>query len=62
MWSSHRDETINHTNEGRRQAENMFETRDYLVGKVIHWKLRKRLKLDQTTKLSMHKPESVPDK
>ena len=37
-----------------------YKTRFDWVGKVIHWKLCKKLKFDQITERYMHKPESVP--
>ena len=32
---------------------------DYWAGKMIHLELCKRLKIDQTDKWSMHKPETA---
>ena len=36
-----------------------YKTRYNWVGKVIYWKLCKKLKVDHSTKYYMHKPESV---
>ena len=40
-------------------AQKEYKTWHDWVGKVIHWELCKRLKLDNSTKWHMHKPESV---
>ena len=40
-------------------AQKEYKNRHDWVGKGIHWKLFKRLKLDHTDKFYMHKPESV---
>ena len=36
-----------------------YKTRPDWVGKVTHWDLCKRLKIDHTAEWYMHKPESV---
>ena len=40
-------------------AQKEYKTRHDWVGKVIYWKLCKRLKFDHADKLYMHKRESV---
>ena len=55
-----RDETVNHVLcKCSKLAQWEYKTRHDWVGKVIHWKLCKQLNFDHTTKLYMHKPESV---
>ena len=55
-----RDETINHIiSKCSKLAQKEYKTRHDWVGKVIHWKLCKKLKSDHTNKLYMHNPESV---
>ena len=55
-----RDETINHIiSECSKLAQKEYKTRNDWVGKVIHWELCKKFKLDHTNKLYMHNPASV---
>ena len=55
-----RNETINHIiSECRKLALKEYKARHDWVGKVIHWKLCKKMKFDRTNKWSMHNPESV---
>ena len=44
-----------------RLAQKEYKTRYELVGKVIHWKLCKKLKFDHTNKWSMYNTEPVPE-
>ena len=55
-----REETINHIiSECSKLAQKGYKTRHDRVGKVIHWKLCKKLKFDDTNKWYMHNPESI---
>ena len=38
-----------------------YQTRHYLVGKVIHWEWCKKLKFDHRNKKHIHNPDSVPE-
>ena len=54
------DETINHIkSECSKLAQKKYETRHDWVGKVIHWGLCKKLKVDLTNEWYMHNPASV---
>ena len=56
------DETINHIiSECSKLAQTGYKTSHDWAGKVIHWELCKKWKLDHTTKWYMHKPKSVPE-
>ena len=58
-----RDKTINHlVSECSKLAQKEFKIWHDRAGKVISWELSKRLNLDYTTKLYMHKPESAQEK
>ena len=55
-----RDETINHIiSECSKLAQKEYKTRHDCVGKVIHWEMYKKFKLDHTNKWYMHNP--APD-
>ena len=55
-----RDDTINHIiSECSKLAQKEYKTRHDWLGKVIHWKLCKKLKFDHTTKQYMNKPEFI---
>ena len=55
-----RDQTINYIiSECSKLAEKEYETRQDLVGKVIHWELYNKFKFDHTNKWYMHNSESV---
>ena len=55
-----RDETINHIiSECSKLAPNEYKTRHDRVGKVIHWEMCKKFKLDHTNKCYMHNPAPV---
>ena len=55
-----RDETINPMiSERNKLAQKEYKTRHNWVGKVIHWELCKKFKLDHTNKWYMHNPASV---
>ena len=57
---SNSDETVNHIiSECSKLAQKKYKTRHEWVGKVIHWKLCKKLKFDHTNKWYMRNPESV---
>ena len=43
-------------------AQKEYKTRYDWVGKVIHWELCKRLKIDHTIKWYMHKPGYILEK
>ena len=40
---------------------NNYKTKHDLLGKAVDWELCKKLKFEDTTKLYMHQPESVPE-
>ena len=51
---------INHiVNECSKLERKKYKTRYNWVGEVIHWKLCKKLKFDDTTKWFLHKTKSV---
>ena len=53
--NSDRDETMNHIiSECSKLAQKEYKTRHDWVGKVIHWEMCKKLKLDFTNKWYMH--------
>ena len=55
-----RDETINHLiSECSKLAQNEYKTRHDWVGKVIHWEMCKKFKLDYTSKWYMHNQAAV---
>ena len=55
-----RDETINHIiSECSKLAQKEYKTRHDWVGKVIHWEMCKKFKLDHTNKWYMHNPAPV---
>ena len=54
-----RDEMINKISEISKLAKSEFSSRNDWVGKLIHKKLYKKLKFDQTNKWYMHKSESL---
>ena len=55
-----RDETINHIiSECSKLAQREYKARHNWVGKVIHWEMCKKLKLDYTNKWYMHNPAPV---
>ena len=54
-----RDETINHIISKCKLALKEYKTRHDRVGKVIHWKLCKKLKFDYTNEWYMENPTSV---
>ena len=57
-----KNKTINHIKSERSKlAQREYKTRHDLVGKVIHWDLRKKLKFDHTTQWYMHEPESIQE-
>ena len=58
-WCGERDETINNTISRYSKLEQK-DGHDWM-GKVIHWELCKKFKLDQTNEWYMHKPESVQE-
>ena len=61
LWGD-RDETINHMiSECSKLAQKECKTRPDRVAKVIHWKMCKKMKFDQTNKRYMHNPESVQE-
>ena len=54
------DETINHIiSECGKLAQKEYKTRHDWVGKVIHWEMCKKFKLDRTNKWYMHNPAPV---
>ena len=54
------DVTINHIiSERSKLVQKEFKTKHDRLGKMIHWKLCKRLKFYHNTKWYLHKPESV---
>ena len=55
-----RDETIDHIiGEYSKLAQLEYKTRHDWVGKVIHWEMCKKFKLDHTNKWYMHNPAPV---
>ena len=55
-----RDETINHIiSEWSKLTLREYKTRHDLVGKVIHWEMCKKFKIDHTNKWFMHYPAPV---
>ena len=55
-----RDETINHIiSDGSNLTLKDYKTRHGWFGKVIHWKLCKKMKYDRTNKWYMYKEESI---
>ena len=55
-----KDETVNHMiRECNKLAQKKYKASEDWVGKVIDWKLCKKLKLDHADKHYMNKPESV---
>ena len=59
---SDRDETVHHIiNKCSKLVQKENKTRHDWVGKVINWELCKKLKVDQTIKCYMHKPESLQE-
>ena len=55
-----RDETINHIiSKSSKLALKEYKTRQDWVGKVIHWEMCKKFKLDHTNKWYMHNPASL---
>ena len=55
-----RDETINHIISGSSKlAQKEYKARHDWVGKVIHWKMRKKFQLDYTNKWHMHNQAPV---
>ena len=58
-----RDETTNHIiSERSKLTQKEYKTRHDGVGKVVHWELCKKLKLDLTNKWYMQNPESETHK
>ena len=58
MWR--KNETINHiVSECSKLAQKEYKSRFDWVGKVMNWKLFKRLKFDSITTWYMYKPDSV---
>ena len=58
--SSDRDETINDIiSECSKLVQKEYKTRHDWVGKVIHWEMCKKFKLDHTIKWYMHNPAPV---
>ena len=61
--SRDRDETVNDIiSKFSKLAKKEYKTKHYWVGKVINWKLCKRLKFNHANKWYMYKPESVLEK
>ena len=59
-WRLYGDKTINHIiSECSKLAQNEDKTRHDWVGKVIHWEMRKKFKLNHTNKWYMHIPAPV---
>ena len=57
---SDRNETINHIiSECSKLAQKEYKVRHDWVGKVIHWEMCKKLKLDHANKWYMHNPAPV---
>ena len=55
-----RDETINHImSECSKLAQKEYKARHEWVGKVIHWEMCKKSKLDHTNKWYIHNPAPV---
>ena len=55
-----RDETINHIiSECSKLAQKEYKARHDWVGKVIHWEICKKFKIDHDNKWYMHNPEPV---
>ena len=53
-------ETVNHImSECRKLAQKEYKDRHDWVGKVIHWEMRKKSKLDHANKWYMHNPAPV---
>ena len=58
-----RDETISHIiSECSKLAQKEYKTRHDWVGKVIHWEMCKKFKLDHTNNWYMHNPAPVLEK
>ena len=54
------DRMINHIiSECSKVMQKRLKTSHDCVGKVIHWKLFKKLKIDHTTNCYVYKPESI---
>ena len=53
------DETINHIISEYKLAQKEYKARRDWVGKVIHWEMCKKFKLDHTNKWYMHNPAPV---
>ena len=50
-WCGDKDQVINHIiNNCRKLAQKEYKTRYDWLGKVIHWELWKKLKIDHTNK------------
>ena len=60
LWGD-RGETINDISECSILAQKQYKIRHDWVGKIIHWKLCKKLKFDHTNKWYMQNPESVQE-
>ena len=59
LWGD-RDETINHiVSECSKLALKENKARHTLVGRVIHWEMRKKFKFDHANKWYMHNPVPV---
>ena len=57
-----RDETINHIiRECSKLAQKEYKTWHDWLGKVVHWELCKKFKVDHTNKWYMHNPAPVQD-
>ena len=55
-----RDETVNHIiSECSKLAQNEYKSKHVWLGKMITWKLWKRLKFGHADKWYIYKPESV---
>ena len=58
--NSDKDETINHIiSECNKLAQNEYQTRQDLIGRMIHREFCKMFKFDQMNTWSLHYPEST---
>ena len=56
---SDRDKTINHISKCSKLSQKEYKTGHDWVGKVIHWKMCKKIKFDHAKKWYMHNPAPV---
>ena len=60
---SYRGETINHIiSECSKLTQKEYKTKHDCVGKVTHWEMCKKFKIDHTNKWYMHNSASVQEK